>query len=281
MKAFLHKYRRLFDLALLLVALLVYLYAHFVERTWLEVTEVEVPCAEWTSDTPLRLAVLADLHARPGDGEYVDEIVRRTLAAKPDAVLLLGDYLNGHHTEQGMPVDELEEHLRPLGALPLYAVLGNHDYYHDTVSVRKMLSGIGAQIVEGRAGGLPVRLEKDGGKVDIGGIRCLYNFKTPGTVPQPRDGVPLVLLSHSPVGARYAAEGTSFVICGHTHGGQIRWPWGGPVYMADGKTPAEHAYGWKEIEGHRTYVTRGLGTSILPIRCFCRPELTIFTISRP
>lgn len=268
-------------LAGMLLAVLCWGYMQFIERTWMEQTEVRLPCPAWEKGCELKLAVLADLHARPGDGAYLDEIVRRTLAAKPDAVLLLGDYLNGHEAEHGMSPEELERHLRPLVevGLPLFAVLGNHDYYHGSETVRRMLTNLGAQMVDDGAGE-PLRLEKCGAAVDIGGVRCLCYYNTPGPVAQPRGNIPLILLSHSPVGAEYAAPGTFVVISGHTHGGQVCWPWGTPLAMVDKKVPRRYASGMVDIAGQRTYVTRGLGTSLLPIRLFCRPELTILTLAQ-
>lgn len=267
-------------LAGVLVPVLCWVYMQLIERTWIDETEIRLPCPAWEKGGELKFAVLADLHARPGDGAYLDEIVRRTLVAQPDAVLLLGDYLNGHEKEQGMSPEELERHLRPLAeaGLPLFAVLGNHDYYHGSETVRRMLTNLGAQIVDNGAGKL-LRLEKCGVAADIGGMRCLCYYRTPGSVVQPRGNIPLILLSHSPVGAEYAAPGTFIVISGHTHGGQVCWPWGTPFNMVDEKVPRRYASGMVEIAGQRTYVTRGLGTSLLPIRLFCRPELTILTLA--
>jgi len=268
-------------LARVLVLALCWVYMHLIERTWIDETAIRLPCPAWEKGGELKFAVLADLHARPGDGAYLDEIVRRTLAAQPDAVLLLGDYLNGHEAEQGMPPEELECHLRPLveAGLPLFAVLGNHDYYHGSETVRRMLTNLGAQMVDDRAGE-PLRLEKRGVAVDIGGMRCLCYYNTPGAVAQPRDNIPLILLSHSPIGAEHAKPGTFVVISGHTHGGQVCWPWGTPFNMVDKKVPRRYASGMVEIAGQRTYVTRGLGTSLLPIRLFCRPELTMLTLAQ-
>lgn len=275
------KKRLIIDLILLLVGTSLFLYAHAIERTWIEEKELTLTCPAWSSDKALRFAVLADLHARPGEGEYIDEIVRRTLTAAPHAILFLGDYLNGHKKEQGMSPEELEHHLRPLAEaqIPMFAVLGNHDYYHDTKAVRRLLKRLGVVIVQDRENN-PSRLEVQGGSIDIGGIRCLYTFENPGRVPQPKDGVPLLLLTHSPVGAEYAEQGTFLVLSGHTHGGQVCWPWGKPVIMADGKTPSEYFSGLLNIKGHACYVTRGLGTSLLPIRFCCRPELLILNLKK-
>lgn len=271
------KYCKLLFRIFLILAVLCLAYAYFIERHWIERTELDCPCEGL--EHPIKIIVLSDLHANTGDGDYLDEIVALTLAENPDAVVLLGDYFRGHEPGCGMDDEEFIRHLKPLGAVPLFAVLGNHDMCRGEDNVRAILGELGACIVQDRPDGQPVRLQGKGGAcVDIGGIRCLYYFKKPGAVPQPRDGVPLILLSHSPVGAEYAADGTALVLSGHTHGGQVCWPWGSPVYMADGRTPAAYAQGMLDIHGHRTYVTRGLGTSMLPIRFFCRPEMVIITL---
>lgn len=263
----------LFSLLLVLpIALLCY--AVFIEREWVERTEHQVPCTSWQGEE-LRIAVLTDLHARPNDGEYIDRVVMAALAARPHAVVLLGDFLNHHQEDKCMPICELEEHLRPLAALPCYAVLGNHDYTHGEQPLRAMLARLGVQCVEGRS----AELCAAGGKLDIGGIRCCYTYDTPGAVPQPREGVPLLLLSHTPVGAQFAHPQTLLTVCGHTHGGQVCWPWGGAVWMAEGKTPKEWAQGPITVQGRPCYVSRGLGTSCLPLRFCCRPELLLLRIN--
>lgn len=265
----------LFSLLLLFVAVsaTTWIWMRFVERERIELTEFELTCADWQGEE-LRFAVITDIHARPEDGEYLDRVVQMALAQNPHAVLLLGDYLNDHHPHESMPMEELVQHLKPLTALPCFAVLGNHDYYHGADEVAAALRSIGIMPLEGGR----ATLRTGGGMIDIGGIRCCYTFDTPGAVPQPRAGVPLLLLSHTPVGAQFAHEDTALVLAGHSHGGQVCWPDGSPIWMADGKTPAEWAAGAVRVQGRLCYVSRGIGTSTLPIRLFCRPELMLLRV---
>lgn len=256
--------------ALTVVVVVVLLcYMRWVARENLELTQHCVAMEQWQEGDSVKIAVLTDIHARPVDGAYLDAVVRHTLEGKPDAVLLPGDFMNGHHAEEAMPPEELAEHLRPLAALPCFAVLGNHDYYHGAERVKLALQSIGVQFVEGRRAELRV----GDAVIDIGGIRCCYTYDTPGPVPQARAGVPLLMLSHTPVGAQYAPEEAVLTLAGHSHGGQVCWPTGKPIWMADGKTPAEWAAGLVHVHGRPCYVCRGIGTSSLPIRFFCPPEL--------
>lgn len=259
-----------------LLAVVGWCYSQLFEREWIEKTEHIVECAAWPGGE-LRLAVLADLHARSQDGEYLDRVVMSALAMRPHAVLLLGDYLNGHEPQQGMSIAELESHLRPLSTLPCYVVLGNHDYSYAAPALRAMFARLGMHCMEGKR----EELCAAGGKLDIAGIRCRFAFDTPGPVPQPREGVPMLLLSHTPVGAQHAPENTLLTLSGHSHGGQVCWPGGAPIWMADGKTPKEWAKGPVQVHGKPCYVTRGLGTSFLPIRFCCRPELLLLRIKSP
>lgn len=248
-------------------------YMRYVAREDVEQTELEWHLPGWKGG--MRLAVLADMHARPEDGEYLDRLVRLTLALQPDAILLLGDFLNGSRPADAMPLKELARRLQPLAEKPCYAVLGNHDHYHGAGKIKEMLDGLGITLVEG------TRAECKVGEasLDIGGIRCLYTFSQPGEIPRPREGTPMVLLSHSPMGAAHAPPGTLAVLSGHTHGGQICWQTGRPICMAGSKTPAAYASGSVTVKGNPCYVSRGLGTSLLPLRLFCRPELLLIRIT--
>lgn len=263
-----------------------YYYLCRIVREDIEQTELILEVSGWQGRA-LRLVVLSDLHARPCDGAYMDRIVSETMALNPDAVLLLGDYVNGHQSTSMMSTEILAKHLRPLSQVPCYAVLGNHDHAQGTQKITTMLQSLGFHIVEGKR----VPLVTADSVLDIGGIQCLYTHREPGIVPQPRETVPMILLSHSPVGAEFAPRSALLTISGHTHGGQVCWPSGKaiesslsrmrPGYLADGRTPLRLASGLVDVEGNPCYVTRGLGTSILPIRIFCRPELLLLIVKAP
>lgn len=101
-----------------------------------------------------------------------------------------------------------------------------------------------------------------------------------------------ILLSHRPEYLNaYAEGGFNLILSGHTHGGQIRTPFGAiwapgqgffPHYDAgvfDLETKKKDSED-KSITGSKLVVSRGLGTSALPIRTFNRPELVLITLRR-
>jgi predicted MPP superfamily phosphohydrolase len=95
----------------------------------------------------------------------------------------------------------------------------------------------------------------------------------------PDDGF-RILLAHSPDVIRDVARlGVDLMLSGHTHGGQVRFPFIGATVVPSRYGP-RYSAGEYRVEGTTLYVSRGLGTVRLPIRFLCRPELAILTLRR-
>ena len=88
-----------------------------------------------------------------------------------------------------------------------------------------------------------------------------------------------ILLAHEPqFFSTYAKSGVDLVLSGHTHGGQFRIPLIGAVYCPDQGFFAKYQSG-VYTEGDTTmYLSRGLGSSTIPFRAFCRGELVFITL---
>jgi predicted MPP superfamily phosphohydrolase len=92
----------------------------------------------------------------------------------------------------------------------------------------------------------------------------------------PQDAV-VILLAHSPdIVGQVAGKDVDLILCGHTHGGQVNLPittrlhTGNPLY-------SRYRSGLFNVGNTFLYVNRGIGTSYLPVRFFCRPEITVFS----
>lgn len=258
-------------LVLLLLIVGQVLYALFVERHHIEVTHQRISLPDWPG-TSVRLAVLSDLHARPDEEEYLRRVVEKTLEQKPDVVLLLGDYVNGRGDT--MPLDKLESILKPLTQLPCFAVWGNHDYWYGRRHLRPMFHRLGIPMMEGKIHELSI----GGARLHIAGARCAFTFLHPGNIPQPRPDIPYILLSHSPAIAHHAPEGVEMILSGHTHGGQVCLPFYGAIRMPDHQVDREKCAGRQTIDGKPLYISRGIGTSQIPVRYWCRPEIAILEL---
>ena len=86
-----------------------------------------------------------------------------------------------------------------------------------------------------------------------------------------------ILAFHAPGFFDQAAGRAPLILAGHTHGGQVRIPFLPVLWLP--RDSGRFLEGWYEENGSKMYVSRGIGTSTLPIRFMCRPELDIITVS--
>ena len=119
--------------------------------------ETRVPIARWPADLgPLRIAALADLHtgAPHITVDKVREIVRSVNAARPDLIVLLGDYvIHGVVGGRFVAIEPTAAVLRDLQApLGVFAVLGNHDWWYDGSRTARALEAVGIRVLEDTAG---------------------------------------------------------------------------------------------------------------------------------
>lgn len=259
--------------------------AVFVEPARLVVREVTVHLQGWPAALAgLRVAVLSDLHAgapHMGDARR-HEIVARTNAARPDLIVLLGDYVVGHEpgarfVEPEIIASELGRLRCPLGAV---AVLGNHDWWYDGPRVRRALVAAGLRVLENDAIALddPAR----GARFWVAGLADLW---TDGADPRRAlrsvpPGAPVLMLTHNPDVFPEVPPRVVLTLAGHTHGGQVRVPgWGTPIVPS--RYGSRYVAGLVEEDGKRLFVTPGLGTSILPVRFLVPPEVSVLTLLPP
>jgi hypothetical protein len=80
-------------------------------------------------------------------------------------------------------------------------------------------------------------------------------------------------LFHSPDLFDAVAPKVDLALAGHTHGGQVSLPLLGPPWLPPGS--GAYVDGWYQRGAARMHVSRGVGTSILPVRFLCRPEVAV------
>ena len=251
--------------------------AFAVEPRWINVTcptlVVEHLGAGWDG---VRIAHLTDLHVgRLISLDHVRKAVDLANAAGPDLVVLTGDFVSRRRAINDALTDALKALRAPLGA---FAVLGNHDHWTDAAAVVKSITAAGVRMLDnGRTvltrGGDPLVLAGVGdlweGAPDLGAALA----GAPAEAPR-------VLLCHNPDYAdRMPADPrVDLMLCGHTHGGQVKVPFGGRPQLpirnlkyAAGFVPGPHC---------PMYVSVGLGMVGIPVRFNCRPELPVITLRR-
>jgi predicted MPP superfamily phosphohydrolase len=225
---------------------------------------------------PLVIAFASDLHAGPTTHSGLfDELAVQLERARPDVVLLGGDYvsLGAHHVDRLRPFLTTAVRSARLGA---FAVMGNHDIWHGRERVEAALREAGVQVLVNRNAALPPPY----GMVSICGIDDPWTGK-----PSPRhtfDGAAPVriYLMHSPDGMWHlSGERFDLGLAGHTHGGQIAYAEGKPVVRPNGPLSRIFCYGKFDADHGPLIVSRGVGCSALPLRINADPELVLCTLS--
>ena len=227
----------------------------------------------------LRVAVLADLHVgSPFNGRAkLASVVALTQRARPDLVLLAGDYVihgipGGHYT----PPDEIAEELDRLSApLGVFAVLGNHDHWLDARLVRTALESHGIPVLEDSV----IRLYSARCEFWLAGIGDYWTtaHDVTRTLAQVSDDAPVVAFTHNPDLFPDVPARVSLTIAGHTHGGQVFLPWlGRPVVPS--RYGERYAIGHVVESGRHLFVSPGLGTSIAPVRFRVPPEVSVLIL---
>lgn len=265
-------------------------YAFAIEpRFRLAVTRYRLTPPRWPANgNRLRIAVIADIHAcEPWMPlARVEEIVSVTNSLKPDLIVLLGDYVAGlRRFRTGLvPPEAWGRALAGLSApLGTFAILGNHDWWHDIEVVRATLSDNRIPVMENDAalvrpaGGSPFWLAGLGDQLapvrKADGSRGIDDL--PGTLAGiPEDGNPIVLLAHEPDISPQVPDRVSLTLCGHTHGGQVAIPLIGRPIVPSAYCE-RYAYGHIVEGGRNLIVSGGLGCSNLPVRFGVPPEIVL------
>lgn len=215
----------------------------------------------------LRVGFVTDLHRSDTvSHEMVDRAVRLVMAETPDLVILGGDYVTwGDRRFVGPAAEALAPLSAPHG---VYAVLGNHDDDRDMTAA--LMSKGFAVLRDART-----RLTIQGETLDLAGIR--FWTRRLGDVAHVLRGASpnVILLAHTPMRLAEAATlAVPLVLSGHTHGGQIVFPWVGAVAAREFPVVA----GAGKRENTTIFVSRGVGTVYVPVRLNCPPEVAILTL---
>jgi uncharacterized protein len=259
-------------------------YMRFAEPHWLEVARFAVPLSREVPQRPVRIVHLSDFHASPAVSfEFIAEAVALALAQRPDVVALTGDFF----TNRCPDAARFSEILRRVSAtVPTLACLGNHDGGPWT----RAAGGNGSidEALELLRAANVTCLHNDARTITIRdrplqfiGLGDLWsNMCEPATAfgrTPARGSAARILLNHNP-DAKDALRTYDWdlVLCGHTHGGQLRLPFlGTPFAPVIDKRYVEGLHRWQD---RWLYVTRGVG-NLHGVRFNCRPQVSVLDVA--
>lgn len=223
--------------------------------------------------------------------------VAQIIEQKPALALVSGDFLY-HPGKNIIPeINTAVDIVRPLveAGIPTYAVLGNHDYgmsskkaepkIAEAERLEKELEAAGIEVLENET--VELLLNGSNEPLYLVGVGSLWANRD--DVNQALNGLadssPRITMMHNPdTFEKFPANSAPLAVAGHTHGGQVRVP-GLPQWSWLRFTQKDKVYadGWAKGFGepsNRLYVNPGIGMSMAPIRLFCPPELTFFTLEK-
>ncbi len=219
---------------------------------------------------PFTAALISDLHY----GGYYSpcgSLAKKIKSLNPDFVAIAGDTLS---SLKGM--DRFTEFLKGL-TMPAFVVPGNWESFLNWADneQKKFYNSFGVEYLLNKNTFLNL-----GGGVNLCGVDDPFTGRD--DLSKSLKGVnekrPSILMAHAPLVANEAAfYNVDATLAGHTHGGQIRIPFKGPLFLPPGC--GGYDMGLYNAGGMPLYVTRGIGTCIVPVRLLCPPEITLITFT--
>ncbi len=219
-------------------------------------------------------AFITDVH----HGSYlsldrVNEMVDQVNAAKPDLILLGGDYVYDGPQYIRPCLTALGRLSAPMG---VYAVLGNHDHWEDADLTRRVFDEVGIRDLTNTN----VALGHQGARIWVCGVGDLWTDTQ--DLPSALAGIPedglRILLSHNPDYAEsIIGQNVDLVLSGHTHGGQVSIPFRGPI-LSSSRDPKKYSAGLIHNGPMQVFVSRGIGTIVPAIRLNCPAEVNLITL---
>ena len=277
--------------ALLLILGSLLIYSVYIEpfRLTIETAELKIP--NWSDRlNGFKVVAISDIHggSHSVSEERLKDVVELTNQQNPDLIVLLGDYVSELNyrkrnrnapegtdkTELRMPVETISENLKGFQAkYGVFAVIGNHDHWHNQSKITREFERVGIQILENEVQAIKVNDET----VWIWGIEDLWKKgRVPigplGKIPEKQN---IIAVTHNPDSLLRTPPQISVMFAGHSHGGQVKFPiYGAHPFVNDPRFMEGHA----EVDGKHVFVTTGVGTTGPPIRFRVPPEIAVIQL---
>ena len=258
------------------------IYTWRIEPHWFQIVERDLPVPQLPHAlVGKRMAQLSDLHIGPRvDDDYLLTVFDHVRSLSPEIVVYTGDFTS-YEPEIFAHVRRVFAHL-PLGSQATFGVLGNHDYgphwSHDEVAegIADAASEAGVKILRNEI------VDLDG--LQVIGLEDLWSsrFNLKAALENFDASRPAIALSHNPDTADFPgwerSKFSSWILCGHTHGGQCKAPFLPPPLLPV-KNRRYTSGEFDHAGGYRIYINRGVG-HLLRVRINARPEVTMFRLQR-
>lgn len=245
--------------AIIVTYVVVMTIASLINAQFVRVKDVEIP----SFGKNMNAVLLSDMHIGTIWGKrFVQDIVDRTNALKPDVVFIIGDFVSGGailNKDDFAPLNDLQA--------KTFFVNGNHEQYEGKEAVKRLLEDNGIEVLNDRM------VEFEG--IEIIGIDYIEDGDRVATILDEMnlsDNKPTILLTHAPIDPKN--DKVELILAGHTHAGQI-FPFQFVIRLR-----YKYIKGLYTSGNTRIYVTPGTNTWGPPMRIGSRNEITLLKLEQ-
>lgn len=266
-----------------LLALIIALTLNYQNRH-LTIKQYNINDQRWPAElNGWRVVQLSDLHNQALSGPGNQRVIAAVKKLAPDLIVLTGDTFDSRQTN--IPgnlflISQLKE------LAPVYLIFGNHDFYNnDYIKLAERVAAAGAIVMRDQALTIQsqgrtitlVGLDDPtvlGGPLPSSAVAKITSQKLAQIINQNRINQSVIVLAHRPeLWPEYLTLKPIAILSGHTHGGQIRLPLLGAIYVPNQKLWPDYDYGNWSVGSSRLIISRGLGNSSLSQRINAYPEI--------
>ena len=266
--------KRFFSIVFILLFIF-YLYGFAIERKSLEINKINFNNNNIPKGfNPSRIVFVSDIHYGPfyNRADLV-KLINEINALRPTIIILGGDFV---YSDKKYIKECIQELKRLNSDLGIYAVLGSHDYKENKELTIQYLKDNNIKLLLNES----EWIKNNDSKIKIGGVDDL-DYGYPHHKPMLDDVAKedfFILISHNPDYAIKADnEKIDLILSGHTHGGQVTF-FGLFAPFTNSEFGNKFRHGMIDLKFSQVFVTKGIGTTYIPIRFFAKPELTVINL---
>jgi len=224
----------------------------------------------------IKIVFVSDFHIKFYEKKRLQKIVDIINNENPDIILSTGDFMSGYKNKSSMPFDKIITYFKNLKSkYGFYTSLGNHDFYRGNDNITHDLENIGIKVLSNSN----VKINIKNKTIYISGVEDLKTGQPDVEKALKNTDGTTILLTHSPDVFKDVPDSVNLTLAGHLHGGQVRFPIIGAIFCPS-EFGTKYAMGIFEENNKKMIVTSGIGTSKLPIRFLCPPEIVVIEFDK-
>ncbi|WP_053955304.1 metallophosphoesterase [Inediibacterium massiliense] len=243
----------------------------FLQVNITKVNKVHIKTNKFSKEEKITLLQISDVHDKK---LFMETILEKIKKLKPDMIVFTGDLIDGKTKEYENIYSFVEKVIKINPNV--YFVSGNHEWRNK--NTKAFLRGLKERQVKILNNDYDI-LKKESITLNIYGIDDPYTHHDDlKKALSHKDDSFSILLSHSPNIIFREKPSIDLILCGHTHGGQIRIPFIGAVVVPGQGLFPKYDKGIFSLGKTTLYIDSGLGTSTAPIRSFNQSQMSLIII---